>query len=104
MSRALAFAPSVLFAVLGGCSSTKFAGQVVNCVDQKPVPSATLSYKVNDKPGAPLPPTNAKGKFETELDLLPGTEIVVKAEKNGYEPKEERMTIGKQAPICLTPK
>jgi hypothetical protein len=91
------------------CSTTKFAGQVVSCADQKPVPEAKLAYKSTDTTnnnlaGSMPKATDKNGKFEASLALAQGAGIKVTVEKDGYEPKEETMSGGAEQQICIAPK
>jgi hypothetical protein len=95
---------------LAGCASTHFQGQVVSCADQKPLPAAKLSYKsTNTVDGAMLGnwpgQTDESGKFKADVELAQGAGVMVTAEKDGYETKQQTMTGGAaEQQICLAPK
>jgi hypothetical protein len=97
-------------AALSACATTKFEGQVVSCAAQKPLPAAKLSYKSTDAVNGNMlgswpAQTDQDGKFKADVTLSQGAAVMVTAEKDGYETKQQTMTGGAaEQQICLAPK
>lgn len=103
--RALALLSLV---ALTGCTTAKFTGQVVSCVDKKPINDADLKWTskgLNNNMAGNMPGKTGKdGKYTANVTLADGNPVTVTIDKAGFESKEEIVTKGPEQQICLNPK
>lgn len=98
----------MLLSLLSGCANGSFKGKVVSCADQSPIPDAKLERETsgpagNNNVGLFPGATDKKGAYSALAGVPEGTVVTLKVQKEGFQPKQEKLTPNVEQTICLEP-